>query len=100
MTRPSLAGIEQRAAARVSYADERSETEHDQGEYSALADESAADVEALTAAVRDVLALHESLPNSRSALFPHPLCSCGKASPCPTVRALTACLDLTDPKEK
>ena len=50
------------------------------------------------AAVRDVLALHESLPNSRSALFPHPLCTCGKASPCPTVRALATRLDLTDPE--
>ena len=78
MTRPSLADIEQRT------------------ERSPMSTWTA--VPALTAAVRDVLALHESLPNSRSALFPHPLCSCGKASPCPTVRALAARLDLTDPE--
>ena len=98
MTRQSLAGIEQRAEARASYADERSETEHDPEEYSALADGSAADVPALTAVVRDVLALHESLPNSRSALFPHSLCACGQAWPCTTVRAIAARLDLTDPE--
>ena len=78
MTRPSLAGIEQRT------------------ERSPLCTWTA--VPALTAAVRDVLALHESLPNSRSALFPHPLCACGKAWPCETVRTLAARLDLTDPE--
>ena len=55
-------------------------------------------LKALTAAVRDVLSLHESLPDSRSALFPHPLCACGQAWPCATVRTLAAHLDLTDPE--
>ena len=109
MTRPSLAGIEQRTEARVSYADERSETEHDPEDYAALADESAADVPALTAAVRDVLALHRAVevePSDTICAGCSTLRGAGESLryfpvteyPCETVRALTAHLDLTDPE--
>ena len=100
MTRPSLAGIEQRAEARASYADERSETEHDPEEYSALADGSAADVPALLAAVRDVLKAatpHWENQTRREAKFNRPGSAC-VCEVCDIMRALAARLDLTDPE--
>ena len=124
MTRPSLAGIEQRAAAATagpwfqgrngrpheSTCDVYSKREphepdsHDIATYVHSEEDAAfitaarTAVPAQAAAIRDVLALHESLPNSRSALFPHPLCACDQVWPCATVRALAAHLDLTDPE--
>ena len=32
--------------------------------------------------------LHKPRPNSTSALYPNPLCSCSKTYPCPTIQAL------------
>ena len=110
MTRPSLAGIEQRA------------------ERSPMSTWTA--VPALTAAVRDVLALHQPCDNDiartptcqtcrgRAGVWEcgcwadedrQPVCSSctdsdplgrvtPSAYPCPTVRALAAHLDLTDPE--
>ena len=75
MTRPSLAGIEQRA------------------ERSPMSTWTA--VPALTAAVRDVLALHVDATCSRG--YPQAFCiDCDQAWPCATVRALAAHLDLTE----
>ena len=55
------------------------------------------DIPALTAAVRDVLALHWEATCSRG--YPQAYCvDCDQAWPCPTVRALAAHLDLTDPE--
>ena len=52
---------------------------------------------ALTAAVRDVLALHVEATCSRG--FPQAFCiDCDQAWPCATRRALAAHLDLTDPE--
>ena len=54
-------------------------------------------LKALTAAVRDVLALHAEATCSRGA--PQAFCiDCDQAWPCATVRALAARLDLTDPE--
>ena len=55
-------------------------------------------VPALTAAVRDVLALHFTRHTVVSGNPPLPCDACGHALPCPTVRALAAHLDLTDPE--
>ena len=55
-------------------------------------------VPALTAAVRDVLALHFTRHTVVSGNPPLPCDACGRALPCPTVRALAAHLDLTDPE--
>ena len=127
MTRPSLAGIEQRAAEategswEVNGPDEDWAVVHsgpdsvihaytvhdpdcegctcggDEAGHVAISVEDAefiaharTDVDALTAAVRDVLALHvEDRGFCRD---------CDHASPCPTLRALAAHLDLTDPE--
>ena len=35
-----------------------------------------------------VLALHRESRGSTSALYPNPICECGKDYPCPTIRAL------------
>lgn len=35
-----------------------------------------------------VLDLHESQPNTSSALHPKPLCACGETFPCPTRAAI------------
>ena len=93
MTRPSLAGIEQRA------------------ERSPMSTWTA--VPALTAAVRDVLALHTDGGQSQGythdapggyGYIDHCCTECGSFGefgepwPCPTVRALAAHLDLTDPE--
>ena len=116
MTRPSLAGIEQRAAAATkgpwfqgrngrpheSTRDVYSKREphepdsHDIATYM-HSDEDAAfitaartAVPALTAAVRDVLALHTE---------DRGFCqNCGHTHPCPTIHVLAAHLDLTDPE--
>ena len=80
MTRPSLAGIEQRA------------------ERSPMSTWTA--VPALTAAVRDVLALHqehEDTGKCNECTFA-PYSQASVSWPCPTVRALAARLDLTDPE--
>ena len=42
----------------------------------------------LAASVARVGALHVALPNSVSAMYPTPLCSCGHNYPCPTIAAL------------
>ena len=46
------------------------------------------EVERLTTAVRRVRALHRESRGSLSALYPNPICECGKDYPCPTIRAL------------
>ena len=105
MTRPSLAGIERgdhawevkcpacgAAPGRPCYGNGEMPRHMTHGARAAVR------LKALTAAVRDVLALHQSLPDSRSALFPHPLCACGKAWPCATRTTIAAHLDLTDPE--
>ncbi|SMX76636.1 hypothetical protein [Brevibacterium antiquum] len=43
---------------------------------------------ALLTAVENVLELHQRVPNSTSALYPNPLCTCGQNHPCPTVRTI------------
>ena len=109
MTRPSLAGIEKRAAAATAgpwfqgrngrpyegTCDVYSRREPDEPDSHDIAtymysEEDAAfivaartAVDALTAAVRDVLALHVE---------------CDRVHPCATVRALAAHIDLTDPE--
>ena len=113
MTRPSLAGIEKLAATPWSFQPWGGQNQNGDYAESILLDAHGealayglpngdgaliAAAPDLLAAVRDVLALHESLPNSRSVLYLHPLCACGKASPCATVRALATHLDLTDPE--
>ena len=140
MTRPSLAGIEQGAAAateepwEVNGPDEdwavihsgpdsviHAYTVHDpdcegctcggdEAGHVAISVEDAAfiahartDLPALTAAVRDVLALHNA-SGERWEGFPRAdrrVAYCtrdGEAAPCATVRALAAHLDLTDPE--
>lgn len=91
MTRPSLAGIEQdreRAARTGKCVDDTILASH---------------VPALTAAVRDVLALHNA-GGERWEGFPRAdrrVAYCtrdGEAAPCATVRALATRLDLTDPE--
>ena len=127
MTRPSLAGIEKSAAAATegpwSAADEHGDlpgadpawcvsrmTEdgrwmHDVADEFGLEPADAefiaaarTAVPALTAAVRDVLALHFTRHTVVSGNPPLPCDACGRALPCPTVRALAAHLDLTDPE--
>ena len=49
-----------------------------------------AEVERLTAMVRRVRELHRESRGSMSALYPNPICECGKDYPCPTIRALDA----------
>ena len=120
MTRPSLAGIEKRAAEAtpgpwVNYSPNpkvtpeqavysewlESDPEARSSEVAALmsprdaafiADARTA-VPALTAAVRDVLALHYAEPYAQG---PDHCAECDHQSPCPTVRALAAHFDLTD----
>ena len=57
-------------------------------------DNARAEVERLSAVVRRVRELHRESNGSLSALYPDPICECGKDYPCPTVRALGA----EDPK--
>ena len=47
-----------------------------------------AEVERLSAAVRRVRELHRESNGSLSALYPNPICECGKDYPCQTARAL------------
>ena len=49
-----------------------------------------AEVERLAAAVRRVRELHRESRSSLSALYPNPICECGKDYPCPTIRAIGA----------
>lgn len=90
MTCPSLAGIEQRAEAHQDW-----QGRFDSRERVDTALASAADVPALTAAVRDVLALHYAEPYAQG---PDYCAECNHKWPCPTVRAIAAHLDLTDPE--
>ena len=53
-------------------------------------DNARAEVERLTAVVRRVRELHRESRGSMSALYPNPICECGKDYPCPTIRALDA----------
>ena len=46
------------------------------------------EVERLTTVVRRVRELHRESHGSLSALYPNPICECGKDYPCPTIRAL------------
>ena len=126
MTRPSLAGIEQRTAAAteepwivdpddpeiVMHPDKGTDAwdgfaiakivDHDGGMFprehnGAFIAHARTDLPALTAAVRDVLALHVEATCSRG--YPQAYCmDCGQTWPCTTVRALAAHLDLTDPE--
>ena len=130
MTRPSLAGIEKRAASATagpwfqgrngrpyeSTCDVYSKREPDEPDSHDIAtymhsDEDAAfiaaartAVPALTAAVRDVLAVHreggEVLGYDAEGVLDYiPACvECDQAWPCATRRALAARLDLTDPE--
>ena len=52
------------------------------------ADALRAEVERLATAVRQVRELHRESNGSMSALYPNPICECGKDYPCQTVRAL------------
>ena len=52
------------------------------------ADRLRAEVERLTTVVRRVRELHRESHGSLSALYPNPICECGKDYPCPTIRAL------------
>ena len=45
-------------------------------------------IEELEATLKRVRDLHPPRPNSMSALYPTPLCACGKNYPCPTTQAL------------
>ena len=130
MTRPSLSGIEKRAASATagpwfqgrngrpyeSTCDVYSKREPDEPDSHDIAtymhsDEDAAfiaaartAVPALTAAVRDVLAVHreggEVLGYDAEGVLDYiPACvECDQAWPCATRRALAAHLDLTDPE--
>ena len=51
-------------------------------------DNARAEVERLAAAVRRVRELHRESHGSLSALYPNPICECGKDYPCQTARAL------------
>ena len=54
-------------------------------------------LDALTVAVRDVLALHREATCSRG--YPQACCvDCDQAYPCATVRTIAAHIDLTDPE--
>ena len=48
---------------------------------------------ALLTAVEKVLALHQQVPNSASALYPNPLCTCGQNYPCQFVRAVEGAIN-------
>ena len=125
MTRPSLAGIEQRTAAATegpwfqgrngrpheSTRDVYSKREphepdsHDIATYvhseedATLIAHARTDLPALTAAVRDVLALHREDGYGECSHCPDPSDAHWSVPyPCPTVRALAAHLDLTDPE--
>ena len=105
MTRPSLAGIEQGDPAwevkcptcgsppgRPCYGNGAMPRHMTHGARAAVR------LKALTAAVRDVLALHFTRHTVVSGNPPLPCDACGHALPCPTVRALATHLDLTDPE--
>ena len=53
-------------------------------------DNARAEVERLTAAVVRARELHRESRGSLSALYPNPICECGKDYPCPTIRAIGA----------
>ena len=53
-------------------------------------DSARAEAERLTAAVRRVRELHRESHGSLAALYPNPICECGKDYPCPTIRAIGA----------
>lgn len=97
MTRPSLADITQRAAEYAT----RIQSFCSPRLRSIAAHESADDVPALSAAIRDVLALHTPETPRRDPDFHHTdrVCiECGDPFPCRTYTAITAHIDTT-PKE-
>ena len=95
MTRPSLADITQLAADRATY-EERPDAEYDPDVATDLACTSAADVPALSAAIRDVLARHAREDIWNGAHLVGSYCNAdGDRYPCPTVRAVTAHIDTT-----
>ena len=47
-------------------------------------------LDAAEAALARVRALHRESRGSMSALYPNPICECGKDYPCPTIDALDA----------
>ena len=125
MTRPSLAGIEQRTAAATEgpweatqdkcwgeaypslsiqrvyeytdYDPARAGCEPLDAEDVEFIAHARTDIPALTTAVRDVLAMHAEATCSRG--YPQAFCiDCDQVWPCATVRALAARLDLTDPE--
>ena len=125
VTRPSLAGIEQRTAEATEgpweatqdkcwgeaypslniqrvyeytdYDPARAGCEPLDAEDVAFIAAARTAVPALLAAIRDVLTLHREATCSRG--YPQGYCDeCDHAYPCPTVRALAAHLDLTDPE--
>ena len=107
MTRPSLAGIERgdhawevkcptcgAAPGRPCYGNGEMPRHMTHGARAAVR------LKALTAAVRDVLALHqehEDTGKCNECTFA-PYSQASVSWPCPTVRALAARLDLTDPE--
>ena len=109
MTRPSLAGVERgdyawevkcptcgAAPGRPCYGNGEMPRHMTHGARAAVR------LKALTAAVRDVLALHTPVQYGTSPLLVCQRCRTGQgnrvAHPCPTVRALASRLDLTDPE--
>ena len=58
-------------------------------------DNARAEVERLSAAVRRVRELHRESNGSLAALYPNPICECGKDYPCQTARALAEVERLT-----
>lgn len=51
------------------------------------------DLPALVEALEAVVEAHQSTPNSTSALYPVPLCTCGHQYPCATVQAIETALE-------
>lgn len=114
MNRPSLAGIEPFSATPWSFQPWGGQNQNGDYAESILFDAHGealtyglpnadgaliAAAPALTAAVRDVLALHQEDGHGECSHCPDPSDAHWSAPyPCPTVRALAAHLDLTDPE--
>lgn len=52
--------------------------------------------DAVLAAAEEVLELHQRVPNSTSALYPNPLCTCGQNHPCPTVQSVRSAIERSE----
>lgn len=85
---PTAVVVEDAQGKRVATLD-LGDTEHSLAEWIAASREA---VPALTAALRDVLALHYSEPYAQG---PDHCAECEHKYPCPTVRAITAHVDLS-----